>query len=278
MEKIAFVSCILLFVVINCVLVSGENSNQSHLTNDSAIGESVENVDNVLQPLACIYIPGLVVGNRTRELECCNEIEIKYKYYWSKDSLSLTKHLETLREWRCPQFHEQCRDRIFNFTIFTDLVYDYFCDYTALVGKCLPILNQTLKSLQNGLVSSNYGNNDGILNLNGHRVFETEKEWKILVSSMRSNQMTIDDLLKPCIQVAQYEQEKLNDGDYQEVINFLIPFCQLTWYGFSSNIFQERDISTWTCLPKRFAYWLYIIVSTIFMLNNENLIKSFNKK
>ena len=211
-----------------------------------------------LKPLECEFAPGLVVGSRARELECCNESSMYYYRNWGSRSFPLTTFLQTLRQWNCPQFEEQCSSRIFAFTDFSKLVYDYFCNYTLLVEKCLPQVATTstvqkhfnaLKNETNS-VESYFAIPNSSKFLFKHKNLNSSAltEWKNAISSIKVSEMTFDELLQPCIQIAQYNQMNSLDGSYKEVISVLNPTCELTWCGFSAEAFRSHKITYWSCL------------------------------
>ena len=206
-----------------------------------------------LSPLNCNFAPDLIVGNRTRELECCYNVANLYNFQWSTISMSLTTFLETLRQWNCPQFEEQCRSRVFAFTPFSELVYDYFCNYTNVVETCLPQVVLAVSVVEQRSNSDLTNNNITLTFANTSKIEESSEImiWKSLVFRIQPSLLTIDELKKPCIGIAQYDAEMVHDGGYQELINFLVPSCELTWCGFSAETFRDHKISFWTCLISR---------------------------
>ena len=213
-----------------------------------------------LNPLPCNFMPGLSVGDRLRELQCCNETVERYYRDWAIVSLPLTRFLETLRQWNCSQFQEQCNERTFAFTDYTELIYDYFCNYTLLIEKCLSRVVKTVLqrntelgySMNETLSKSSEQKLENTVNvMQTGNYFNDSNTWKKALSVLQPSQMTLEELLEPCIQVAQYDQEEIHDGSYQELVNFLVPSCQLSWCGFSAEAFQNHQISFWTCLSSK---------------------------
>ena len=216
-----------------------------------------------LKPLECEFAPGLVVGSRARELECCNETSRYYYRNWGQRSFPLTTFLQTLRQWNCPQYEEQCSSRVFAFTDFSKLVYDYFCNYTLLVEKCLPQVTATSAVQKHFNVSNNDTSLESFSFIPSASKFllkrknsvssnfQTQTDWKNAISRINVSEMTFDELLEPCIQIAQYDQTKTLDGSYKEVISVLNPTCELTWCGFSAEAFRSHKISFWSCLSSR---------------------------
>ena len=203
-----------------------------------------------LPPLSCNFAPGLIVGNRAWELDCCTNLTRDYNFEWYTISKSLTLFLETLRQWNCPQFEEQCEKRVFAFTTFSELIYDYFCNYTNIVKTCLPQVVAAVERLNNSMTSKNK-----IVDFENTSAIQLSTEisidvvtWKRLVSFIQPSLMTIEELKEPCIEIAQYDVEQEHDGGYQELISLLVPACELSWCGFSAETFQHHKISFWTCL------------------------------
>ena len=63
--------------------------------------------------------------------------------------------------------------------------------------------------------------------------------------------MTIEELLQPCIQVAQFDQEDVHNGGFQEIVEFGIPSCGVAWCGFGADAMEFHYISVWTCLTSQ---------------------------
>ena len=225
--------------------ISGNNYTEAPITD-------LQTSKALLHNLSCTFAPDLIVGNRTRELQCCEEVTRHYNFEWYLISSSLTSYLETLRQWNCPQFEEQCRSRTFAFTEFSSLVYDYFCNYTTLIEACLPRVIKTVTDMTKH--SDFIGNNSKINRketLNISRIpenFSLATMWENVIAKIDPSMMSIEELKNPCIGIAQYDAEEVHNGSYQEVINFLVPSCELTWFGFSSASFRHHRISFWTGL------------------------------
>ena len=215
-----------------------------------------------LKPLECEFVPRLIVGSRERELECCNETFRNYYSSWALQSLPLTTFLETLRQWNCPQYEKQCSSRVFAFTDFSKLVYDYFCNYSLLVENCLPQVITAVEGVQKQLNSPMHTKTNtsfSSTNASGLRSHDIDAsinsstlfEWKSAISRIKPKEMTIDKLLQPCIQIAQYDQAEIFGGSYHEVVSVLVPTCELFWCGFSGEAFRTHRISFWTCLSSK---------------------------
>ena len=221
--------------------------------------DTKETKDN-LKPLACEFVSGLIVGSRERELNCCNETVRYYHKNWAFRSLSLTTFLQTLRQWNCPQYEEQCSSRTFAFTDFSNLVYDYFCNYTLLVEKCLSqvrMLTGDGQKYHNTSVTFSFSELDASTLLfeykNRSMDLPTLIQWKRAIFNIQPAKMTLDQLLQPCVQIAQYDQVEVFDGRYQEIVSALIPTCELSWCGFSAEAFRSHKISFWSCFSSRWV-------------------------
>ena len=230
-------------------------------TNDNyeVASDNKETKDN-LKPLACEFASGLIVGSRERELKCCNESVRYYLENWAFRSLSLTIFLQTLRDWNCPQYEEHCSSRVFAFRNFSYLVYDYFCNYTLLVEKCLPQVRMSTEAVQEFLDTSMIFSSselDASTLLFEYRNrsmnLPTLIQWKNAIFNIQPAKMTLDQLLQPCVQIAQYDQIEVFDGSYQEIVSVLIPTCKLSWCGFSAEAFRSHKISFWSCFSSRWV-------------------------
>jgi len=210
--------------------------------------------------LPCNYAPGLSLGNRERELECCRITERRYEFYWAGRSLPLNRYLATLKGWNCPHFNVECDERVFAFNDFTGLLYDYFCNYTTFVTQCVPEVTKTIQKMQARTDTSIvYNPSMSTYPKQGIRSFDAINNenqsiistWQELLIQVQSTQMTIDELLQPCVQVAQYDQEAVHDGGFQEIIDFGIPSCKIAWCGLGADAMQTHQVSIWTCLTSQ---------------------------
>ena len=41
-----------------------------------------------------------------------------------------------MKAWDCYEFHKECQNPLYNYTDYTRLVYDYFCDYDKYQDVC----------------------------------------------------------------------------------------------------------------------------------------------
>ena len=184
----------------------------------------------------CQYAPGLTVGNRTTELECC-EIVV-HDYYYTKfepRNRSLTTFLESLQTWNCPQFQQECERRTFNFTDFTSLMYLRFCNRSQMEAQC-------------------YDDILSIVTKQNNAVQTTANRFDQLVSKLNLIALNEDDLANPCVQVAMYNGDSGNQGHYHEIIEPIVPFCWFVWCGFDENLFFKKHVAPWTCMSSRWGY------------------------
>ena len=259
-------------LIVSCALAFNLTSSYSASTttmhtvldNVTTIATSLPDPRGNLTQLECVFAPGLIVGSREKELECCDEIFDFFYRNWAFRSMSLTTFLQTLRQWNCPQYKEQCSSRVFAFTDFSKLVYDYFCNYTLLVENCLPEVLTIVEGVQKRLttsfkkpasVSSTKPNSTTNTLLFEHEnlsmSFSAFGKWENVVSIIKPSDMTLDELLQPCIQIAQYDQVEVFDGSYQEIIGFPIPTCEISQCGFSAEAFRSHRISFWSCFSPK---------------------------
>ena len=192
------------------------------------------------RPLECNYAPGLTVGDRKRELECCDQTLAKYHSRWIVNELPLSRYLAALKGWNCPQLQLECQRRFFNFTPFTELMYDYMCNSSVFRDKCLPKLTKQLAPL----------NVDDADDVDAKRTVDEQLQ-RILVQ-IQPAQMTIEELLEPCIQMTQYVQAEENGTfRFQEVLHDGVSGCGIAWCGFGPEAYLAHEISIGICVLAR---------------------------
>ena len=180
----------------------------------------------------CEYAPGLTVGNRSRELQCCENLVSRYYNQWSFGKIYLSSFLEALQTWNCSQFKAQCDAQLFSYTNFTSLLYLRFCNRTDLLeAQCYGDVRSAVEAQTGRTLAAN--------------------AWNDAVRNLNEVDLSDEDLLKPCLQVAMYDVNSSGYGHYHEVIEPVVPFCSFVWCGFSESIVEARHISTWTCMPSR---------------------------
>ena len=181
----------------------------------------------------CQYAPGLTVGNRTTELECCETV--LHNFYNSKlesHNRYLSTFLESLQTWNCPHFEQECKRRTFNYTEFTSLIYLRFCNRSRMEAQCYnDILHLAIKQKN---VSQ-----------------RTKSTFDELISNLNLITLSEEDLMNPCVQVAMYDSDSESQGHYHEIVEPNVPFCTFVWCGFKENFFIKNNVSLWTCLTSR---------------------------
>ena len=202
-------------------------------------------------PLDCSFAPGLRAGDRERELECCARMVDRYHLSWLFVARPLSRYLATLKGWNCPQFQQECKQRLFVFNTFTELLYDYICDNSTYFDKCLPKLTEKFTPMSSDITIEGSASNTAIVNDYSQAVFINQ--WQKILAQIQPAQMTIEELLEPCVQIAQYAQTDGNET-YQEILssNFGIPSCEIAWCGFGAQAIRAHDISIRTCLKSRY--------------------------
>ena len=92
----------------------------------------------------CFAIPEMQIQNQTQKLYCCDNIINNLYEKWSIQDAYLTRTLATLQAWNCPQFNEACSNRSLDFTDYTSLIYDRFCNQSSLLQRCGSVLDNVL--------------------------------------------------------------------------------------------------------------------------------------
>jgi len=195
-----------------------------------------------LPQLRCKFTPGLIVGNRKFELECCKTVRPR----------SSINYLEILRQWNCPQLHDLCEyQRYASFTtLFSELIYNYYCNYTAVVETCFTQVLATVSAAQqrskNLWPFIDYTAVTSRLTENKEASLKLIK-WKNLTSLLHPSLLTIDELKEPCIAIAQYETDDLHNGGYQETFYWSVFTQEIAHCGFDAEAFRVHRISILSC-------------------------------
>ena len=108
-------------------------------------GQTTEN--NVNLDEACTPVPGLFIQNQTRKIECCDAIIEELYQLWSAQRVYLSKTLATLKSWNCPQLDQFCSNRFLDFTEYTALVYDRFCDEAQILRTCESVISRAIPAI-----------------------------------------------------------------------------------------------------------------------------------
>ncbi|CAK8683758.1 unnamed protein product [Clavelina lepadiformis] len=214
------------------------------------LGKAQNNTNLSLRD-SCDPVPTLKITNRTRELECCNEILQKFQRRWFNESIYLTSVLATLQAWNCPQFNEECTNRTFDFTTYTALVYERFCNESKLIKECASKVIQVQQSSLPAVASS----------------FDlTNTSWSSLAQNLTSASISSSDLEEPCIQIALLDSPSGGYGNYHEIKNYILPFCEAAWCGYDTDTFTTRRISSWSCMPSRCRANIIILMTVSILL------------
>jgi len=185
-----------------------------------------------------------MVGYQTREFECCK----RYK------DRSWPDILEELRRWKCSQLDNYCKyGRFASFSTFFDaLLYNYYCNYTVVVETCLTQVVATVSAVQQRSKhlwpSIDYYSDLKLKLAENTETFFRIKIWKNLTSLIYPSLLTMDELKKPCIGIAQHDIEELRNGGYQEIYYRFFLTQQFVYCGFSAEAFRVHRISISTCL------------------------------
>ena len=114
------------------------------------------------------------------------------------------------------------------------------CNNSAFLDKCLPKLTEQFAPL-------NADDAD-----NGDAKPTVDKQLQRILVQIQPAQMTIEELLEPCVQMAQYIQAEENGTfRFQEVLHYGVSGCDITWCGFGPEAYLAHEISTGTCVTAR---------------------------
>ena len=216
--------CIVLLIVVGCGLGISSQTTEPFLSATNPIPQEE------IRYGTCRFAPGLTVGDEPRVMECCNRTIRSYQLRWALGQAYLTAYLQSLSSWGCPQFEEQCNARLYAVNEFTGLVYDYFCNVTEFRTKCFQELNATIDADSDETI---------------------DRDWSDLIKQLNPGQLSLDQRIRPCIQVALYEAEGEHFGDYHEIIRLNLPSCQPTWCGIDGETLRSTTITAWICMPNR---------------------------
>lgn len=190
------------------------------------------------QVLECHYFPGETIEDEARKL-CCDEIEKVFDKKWSAGGHYLTTYLAVLRSWRCPQFEQECANPTFAYTEFTKLVYMHECNATQLEQHCLHQVTESVIKYAGNVESAIHGNMTSSLS------------WPEVTKNLNSMEMSTEDLLVPCMQLAVFDSERAGHGRFHEIVQPFVPFCGFVWCGFDADVVNRRHVSPWTCMPQQ---------------------------
>lgn len=203
----------------------------------------------------------LPLTDRVTELQCCNITVEKFQSSWANGGFYLSRYLELLRTWRCPQFYQVCNVRHYEFTEFNKLTYDLYCDKPRLRKKCtdalLEILNysptMSTPQLPGNEVAGDKNTKSTTAKTIPYKNAENSSStiWNSIIAQLDVSTLEKVTVLNPCVQVAQMETDYGKDGDYHEISDVYVPFCSIVWCGASRTVIEQKGISTWDCMPRR---------------------------
>ncbi|XP_039271312.2 uncharacterized protein LOC120345819 [Styela clava] len=172
--------------------------------------------------------------------ECCDFIVERFRSSWYKGGYYLTEYLSNLQKLGCKEFESECQIPVYNFTNFTKLVYDRFCNRNALLAKCTEELYQILRNYHFRTSDIWIGKN---LDLK-----ITEEIWNNLTTSLVPYQMKMKDLNNPCVEVALFDRTSGGVGRFHEIVQVYTPFCTMQWNGYDIETAMTRHVSPWTSM------------------------------
>ena len=198
-----------------------------------SVNANLHHLNSFQSSSKCQYAPGLSIGNRTTQLECCKTVVHDYYHpNFKPRNRYLTTFLESLQTWNCPQFERECERRTFDYNDFTSLIYLRFCNQSQMEAHC-------------------YGDISSIVTKQKNKIPTATSTFNQVVSKLNLDAISDEDLMNPCVQVAMYDSHSGIQGHYHEIIEPHLPFCSFVWCGFDENIFTQKRASLWTCMPTR---------------------------
>nr|XP_039254651.1 cannabinoid receptor type 1B-like [Styela clava] len=216
-----------------------------------------------IRQLRIVCSRGLPLVSREIEMYCCELQVPTFKEYWYYAGYYLTRHMELLKTWKCPQLEEECQTRPYAFNEFLELTYDQFCNKTALEKKCTPVVQKVVKSTLTTSYSMTSMTTENETTTSG----DVSTDWDNLVAQLDPATIDIDDLVKPCIQAAQIEPPHGGFGDFLEMMTPNIPFCTMVWCGFSqSAVEREGGLRIYDCMPSWCKANLVIMMLVVILL------------
>ena len=166
--------------------------------------------------------------NGTNNIKCCDQVVKQYYETWSL-RFYLSSFLKILQTRKCPQFKQECERRTFDFTDFTSLMYSRFCNQSEMEEQCYDDIENIVTKQNNGIQTPT-------------------STYDELVSKLNLSVLSDQDSMNPCVQIA---IDPGNHGQYFEIINPEVPFCEAVWCGFNKKIATSKHIAAWNCMPNR---------------------------
>lgn len=186
---------------------------------------------------------------------CCNFVYQQSKSNWIYDEVRLSDLLRTLKLWRCSEFEQECGEKTFAFTDFTKLVYLRFCKEAQYLAECQSSLQSILsvhvnRKHESTLFIEKFDNNASVANRETTRSTSLTLHEKFL-NMDREKHLGLEQREMPCVQSILIDTANSSFGNYFEMIDYYIPFCEIVWCGFTANSFEYYILSYWNCLPNR---------------------------
>ena len=212
-------------LLLACLIANAQNQ----ALNDSIVNRSSSNkteADFTREDRLCVFVHGFHLSSKEREVECCQQIVEKYETRWRAQNRPLTRYLENLRGWNCPQFREECARKLLAFTPFTKMVYEYFCSYDNYVDQCMRDVKKIVEAAEQRSANMNISTGpsttpfQGILNNAGNDANNSsgnQQQWTGFQNKKPTTISSLDELLNPSLQVDSNEVEEATRGIFQEV-------------------------------------------------------------
>lgn len=169
--------------------------------------------------------------------ECCAMYYNDFAESWYHGGYYLTTYLTTLKNWKCDEYQFECENPVYDFTPFTKLVYQSFCDRKRLFNSCVEILHN------HSPINVSYVTNA--------RTARDEKLWRTLTTSLKPREMIMETLNEPCVQIALFDRPSGGVGRFHEMCEPFTLFGDITWVGYDMDTAMERDISPWDTYSTR---------------------------
>lgn len=212
---------------------------------------------------------GLPISHPEVEYYCCLLQAGSYNGSWYHGGYYLSRHMELLRTWNCPQLNDECKKRPYDFNEFTGLTYDLFCNRTSLESTCLPIVENSVPSSRRKTILNSVNTQNNVSDSSGDGDVEIHvssvSEWRLLLNEIDFSSLSTD-VSKPCFQIAQLDSSEGGYGEFHEILSTTIPFCGMTWCGFSKPV-VTKGIRPYDCLPTLCKANVIIMMTLIIILS-----------
>jgi len=179
----------------------------------SSIHENRTNIAHIFtrnkcaQPIKCQYVPKDKVISQSKE--CCNNLTKTFECSWATDYFYISRYFQTLRSWNCSEnLKQECQNRTFALTDYTKNLYLSFCNHSQFEEKCFSKVKSVLKNKKN-------------------------LTWDLAVSMIKTSELSKNEVLDPCIQVAVSEVSK--PENFVEIFKFNYFGCLAVWAGLNAS-------------------------------------------